>query len=96
MTIRRLDVVNCRSWDLILALCYYRNYPNLTKDQHNEVYKAVYAKNDAYGPEGFVPPQGYDWSGIRDSSDSAKTKMCQVGREYLLNHGVQILEYRSE
>ncbi len=30
---------------------------------------------DAYGVPGFVPPQGYDWSGFRDSSDGAVTQM---------------------
>jgi len=31
---------------------------------------------DAYGPHGFIPPQGYDWSGFRDSSDEAITAMA--------------------
>lgn len=30
--------------------------------------EAIYALQDGYGIVGHVPPQGYDWSGIRDSS----------------------------
>ena len=31
---------------------------------------------DGYGEPGFMPPQGWDWSGIRDSSDGAMRKMA--------------------
>ena len=33
--------------------------------------EAIYALQDGYGAAGHVPPQGYDWSGIRDSSIGA-------------------------
>lgn len=39
---------------------------------------AVYARSDGYGVEGLVPPQGYDWSGIRDSSIGAIERMHDV------------------
>lgn len=39
---------------------------------------AIWAKSDGYGIEGFVPPQGYDWSGIRDSSRAAIRTMYAV------------------
>jgi hypothetical protein len=32
---------------------------------------------DAYGPEGYMPPQGYDWSGFRDSSPAAIKRMAE-------------------
>ena len=31
---------------------------------------------DAYGEPGLIPPQGYDWSGFRDSSDAAIAQMA--------------------
>jgi hypothetical protein len=31
----------------------------------------LWSLQDGYGEPGYVPSQGYDWSGIRDSSDSA-------------------------
>lgn len=34
--------------------------------------------SDGYGTPGFVPDQGFDWSGIRDSSTAAIEAMHQV------------------
>lgn len=31
----------------------------------------IWNRSDGYGPQGFMPDQGYDWSGIRDSSPAA-------------------------
>jgi len=31
----------------------------------------LWSLQDGYGSAGYVPDQGYDWSGIRDSSTSA-------------------------
>lgn len=31
----------------------------------------IWQYTDAYGPKGYIPPQGYDWSGVRDSSNEA-------------------------
>lgn len=39
---------------------------------------------DGYGSVGYVPVQGYDWSGIRDSSPAALLAMFQKF-EHLLN-----------
>jgi len=36
---------------------------------------------DAYGEVGFVPTQGYDWSGFRDSSDAAVAQMGRAIKE---------------
>jgi hypothetical protein len=37
----------------------------------------IYARQDGYGEPGFVPEQGMDWSGIRDSSPDAIENMYQ-------------------
>lgn len=39
--------------------------------------EAIYDLSDVYGEVGFVPSQGYDWSGIRDSSPAAVGRMWQ-------------------
>ena len=44
----------------------------------DEVFDAVWACADAYGEPGTVPPQGHDWSGIRDSSPGAIRDMAEV------------------
>lgn len=37
--------------------------------------EALYAAQDGYGETGLIPAQGYDWSGIRDSSIEAVEAM---------------------
>lgn len=39
---------------------------------------ALYALADAYGEQGLVPEQGYDWSGVRDSSPAALAQMYRL------------------
>jgi hypothetical protein len=39
---------------------------------------AIWADTDAYGEAGMVPWQGYDWSGIRDSSAEAVARMART------------------
>jgi hypothetical protein len=38
----------------------------------------IWSNTDAYGSPGSVPPQGYDWSGIRDSSPIAIRRMWET------------------
>jgi len=35
----------------------------------------LWSMQDGYGVPGFMPEQGYDWSGVRDSSDAAVDAM---------------------
>jgi hypothetical protein len=58
----------------------------LTRDQRAAILTAVenapdgwetcWEFTDAYGEPGYVPCQGYDWSGFRDSSDEALIAMA--------------------
>lgn len=36
-----------------------------------EAFAILWSLSDGYGEPGLIPPQGYDWSGIRDSSPAA-------------------------
>lgn len=38
----------------------------------------IYALSDGYGEVGLIPEQGYDWSGIRDSSPQAVAAMHEL------------------
>lgn len=38
----------------------------------------LWALQDGYGTAGLTPEQGYDWSGIRDSSPAAILRMAQA------------------
>ena len=44
--------------------------------------QAVYELSDGYGVVGLVPDQGFDWSGIRDSSTEAIEAMYAVARKH--------------
>lgn len=46
-------------------------------------FNRIWAIQDGYGERGFTPPQGYDWSGIRDSSDEARAAMYAVASEFI-------------
>lgn len=39
------------------------------------LFNIVWNLQDGYGTPGFTPSQGFDWSGIRDSSPETKTAM---------------------
>ena len=51
----------------------YDAYHNGTDEQFYE----IYARSDGYGIEGLVPEQGYDWSGVRDSSPAAIYRIAE-------------------
>jgi hypothetical protein len=46
-------------------------------DSSTETLVALWAESDGYGEQGYVPEQGYDWSGIRDSSEGAIRSMWE-------------------
>lgn len=52
-------------------------------DMPEEASYRIYDLSDGYGEQGYVPPQGYDWSGIRDSSPEAIQQMLAVALEYV-------------
>jgi len=42
------------------------------------VCETLWSLSDGYGEPGLIPPQGYDWSGIRDSSSWAIEAMYRT------------------
>jgi len=84
-------------WALIVAVCYHGNEPlNITRGMASQLYRGVYARQDGYGSKGYVPAQGYDWSGIRDSSPEAKAEMANYLREQLGGmYGVRVYAYAA-
>lgn len=38
----------------------------------------IWSIQDGYGEAGYTPPQGFDWSGIRDSSPEATRAMYEA------------------
>ena len=41
----------------------------------------IWALSDGYGAPGYVPAQGYDWSGVRDSTEDALRRMYVKAKE---------------
>lgn len=56
----------------------------------NEILNKTWALQDGYGEPGFEPPQGWDWSGIRDSSDDAKVKIVAEVKRILRKWNIEI------
>ena len=44
---------------------------------------AIWDLTDAYGEAGLIPPQDYDWSGVRDSSKEAIWAMFKIAQTML-------------
>lgn len=87
------DVAGKDDWGLICVLCCPAYTPFLPAEKMNKIYAAIYAQNDAYGARGTIPPQGYDWSGIRDSSKEAQDRMALVARAMLDAWGKTEISY---
>lgn len=43
----------------------------------------IWKLSDGYGHKGYIPTQGYDWSGIRDSGNEAIWQMTKVALRML-------------
>lgn len=41
-------------------------------------FEIIWSLQDGYGIPGFMPEQGYDWSGVRDSSTAAVEAMYKA------------------
>ncbi len=68
------------------TLCSYiapsgANFDKLPKILAVALHAAVWKRQDGYGAPGFTPAQGWDFSGIRDSSRAAKTRILEAAEE---------------
>lgn len=62
-----------------LSLLRIREAIDLNQDVSDEIWSI----QDGYGDAGLTPIQGWDWSGIRDSSDAATKRMENVAKTYI-------------
>lgn len=84
-----MNVISAKDWDLIVAVCHYSYQTDLYPSIRNEAYKAAWNFTDAYGELGYIPPQGYDWSGFRDSSAQSSAKSAEAIRKILQKHNIK-------
>lgn len=70
----------------------FRGSERLMKIHHvwnvgsSAVFREIWSLSDGYGEPGFVPVQGYDWSGIRDSTTMATLAMLDVAERWWEAH----------
>jgi hypothetical protein len=87
-----VNLVTVGDWELILAICHWSYKPKLPKELVEKAYKEAWKYTDAYGHPGYIPPQGYDWSGFRDSSELANTRSANAIRVVLAQAGITEFE----
>jgi hypothetical protein len=86
---KTLDVAASPDWEIVLATNWTGLQHDLKPEVEKEVLRATWEKQDGYGVPGFTPPQGWDWSAIRDSTPEAKRNMAQAVRRVLEKHAVR-------
>ncbi len=92
--VKSIDPRAAADWDLVLVLAHWSNKPlDVPYPVQHRLYKLIWAETDAYGPKGYIPPQGYDWSGIRDSTPAAVVAMAKAARAELLRMGIHSIRY---
>jgi hypothetical protein len=77
-------------WALIVYAIRGPGYDSLPSFAQNRMLIETWRHTDAYGEVGLVPPQGWDWSGIRDSSREALAKIAQAARGVLEQAGARV------
>ena len=80
----KLNVVACDDWKLVCACNWYGVVTDLPKALADCLLQVCWTIQDGYGTPGIEVPQGWDWSGIRDSSDNAKANMAKAIRAILV------------
>ena len=93
MATKALDLATCSDWELVCAVNHDEN--DLPHDLQNTLMTTTWRKQDGYGTPGFSPPQGWDWSAIRDSTEQAKKEMAQAIRIILCKHGITTFNYQA-
>jgi len=90
---KTIEAATCSDWELICAVNLYEN--DLPQTIQDVLMTATWKKQDGYGKVGFRPPQGWDWSGIRDSSEPAKKNMAQAIRDILARTPIKSIAYET-
>jgi hypothetical protein len=57
--------------------------------RYKEALRRIWLIQDGYGIPGFTPVQGFDWSGIRDSSNKTIEKMEEIAKEYVSDEDLE-------
>ena len=80
--VQAFDVTEEGAWELVHAL-WWGTDSSLSAGVVDDLCSDIWAHQDGYGEPGYTPPQGHDWSGIRDSSDDAKALIMRRVLQHL-------------
>ena len=83
---------DAKDWNLLVKWLAVEvgSFPQiLSRPRMDELLRETWKYTDAYGEVGVWPAQGWDWSGIRDSSAAAKRKIAAAIRKLLKKWGVK-------
>lgn len=83
-----LDVAKVDGWKLVVAIAHSGCCTDVPSELLDYLGNRVWNIQDGYGEPGYTPCQGWDWSGIRDSSQAAKERMIKAVRYTLLRSGI--------
>lgn len=94
------DTDQAKRWELVCAfncpsfnvVSFNRYVPNM-RDIESEIMDEVWKFQDGYGEVGYTPSQGWDWSGIRDSSDEAYKNMVDAVVRVMKKHEVWSINF---
>ena len=90
----KVEIKTADPWKLVCIIAHYAyTLTNLTTSFRVKCFRFIWATQDGYGTPGYTPDQGYDWSGIRDSSPEAKKKMCDYVVKQLALTNLVALKY---
>lgn len=89
MKSRMVDVETCSNWALVCVVNWGSAKHDLPPDIEKELMDKSWAMQDGYGEVGYTPPQGWDWSGIRDSTDEAQRNIAEMLRKELLARNIR-------
>lgn len=79
----------CEDWELIVATNCVVRATDLPVHVKQAVLMETWKYQDGYGTPGYTPSQGWDWSGIRDSSEIARKNMAAAIRRILCAHNIE-------
>ena len=93
---KTVDLKTMDDWELVCLFCWYGNpLPMITKELQNEFDTVAWALQDGYGEPGCTPIQGWDWSGIRDSTPEGKANIARAIRRILHRERITTVEVRN-
>ena len=82
---REIDVATVDGWELVCFFNHYSYEAEVSAALRRRIQNLTWKRQDGYGFPGYTPVQGWDWSGIRDSSAEAKGEMAGEIRSVLLD-----------